>query len=184
MERVRKEKINSQLINALMIVSSCLKGGLSFIQAIEVLVEEMPPPISQEFGLVLRENKMGLSLEESLRRMHERLRISDLSMAITAILVARETGGDLTKVLSRLITNIRDNTKLKENIRNLTLQGRMQGMIMTVLPFVFIAIVISFDKHHFDIMFASQQGRLLLALAIILQIIGIVLIQKFSILKI
>jgi len=184
LERVRKNKIRAQLLDGLMVISSSLKGGLSILQAIEVLVEEMPPPISQEFGLILRENKMGLTLEESLRRMNERLRIEDLSTVITSILVARETGGDLTKVFSRLTTTLRDNAKLKESIRNLTLQGRMQGMIMTILPFIFIAVVISFDRHHFDIMLETEKGRVLLLVAAVLQIVGIMLIQKLSRLKV
>lgn len=180
MKARRKQQLQAQLVDGLMILSSSLKGGLSLLQAIEVLAEESNPPLSQEFGLVLRENKMGVSLEESLKRLNERLDIEEVKLMTNSILVSRETGGDLTKVLSRLSTTIRDNRKLKDTMRTLTLQGRLQGAIMSVLPFVFIAAVLSFNHNHFDIMFQSEQGRMLIFAGAALQAIGLILIHKFS----
>ncbi len=176
----RRMKFNKQILDAIMLLSSSLKGGLSLLQAFEVLVEEMPAPISQEFGLLVRENKMGVTLEESLVRMDKRMHMEELSLVINSILVARETGGDLTKVFSRLSTTIRDNRKLKENIQTLTMQGRMQGVIMSVLPFLFVWWVLTFDKHHFDIMLSNDTGRMLLFVAGALQLVGMFLIRKFS----
>ncbi|KPK98531.1 MAG: hypothetical protein AMJ95_04015 [Omnitrophica WOR_2 bacterium SM23_72] len=184
MENKRKEKFAGQLVDGLMVISSALKGGLSLLQAIEVLVEEMPAPISQEFGLILRENKIGLTLDESLKRLNDRLKLEELGLMINSVLVARETGGDLTKVFSRLATTIRDNRKLKENIRTLTLQGRLQGIIMSALPFVFVWWVMTFNKEHFDVMLRTEKGRMLLFIAAGLQAIGMILIRKFSIIRI
>jgi tight adherence protein B len=180
MKARRKSRLEGQLVDSLMILSSSLKGGLSLLQAIEVLVEESNPPLSQEFGLVLRENKMGVSLEESLKRLNDRLEIEEVNLMTNCILVSRETGGDLTKVLSRLSTTIRDNRKLKDTIRTLTLQGRLQGFIMSVLPFFFIGAVVSFNRNHFDIMFETEQGRMLIFVGAGLQTIGLLLINKFS----
>jgi len=180
MKARRKQRLEGQLVDALMILSSSLKGGLSLLQAIEVLVEESNPPLSQEFGLVLRENKMGVGLEESLKRLNDRLQIEEVNLMTNSILVSRETGGDLTKVLSRLSTTIRDNRKLKDTIRTLTLQGRLQGAIMSVLPFFFVGAVASFNRNHFDIMFETEQGRLLIFIAVGLQVVGLLLINKFS----
>ena len=180
----RRAKLESQLVDAVMILSSSLKGGLSLVQSIEVLVEEMGAPISQEFGVILRENKMGITLEESLTRLHERLKIEELTYLVGSLLVARETGGDLTKVLSRLATTIRDNRRLKDSIKTLTLQGKLQGIIMSALPFFFVAWVLSFNKGHFDIMFSTEIGRMLLIAALFLQIIGMFLIKIFSTIRI
>ncbi|MCX5709643.1 MAG: type II secretion system F family protein [Candidatus Omnitrophica bacterium] len=180
----RRKKFYDQLIDSIMILSSALKGGLSLLQAFEVLVEEMPAPMGQEIGLLVRENRMGITLEESLRRLDKRMQMEDLSLVVNSVLVARETGGDLTKVFSRLITTIRDNRKLKESIKTLTLQGRMQGIIMSILPLIFFVWVIMNNKHHFDIMLESDTGRTLLIVALILQVVGMVLIRKFSIIKI
>lgn len=180
LQALRKARFQAQLIDGLMMLASCLKGGLSFLQAIEILVEEMPAPFSQEFGLVLRENKMGVGLEQSLYNLKKRMNIDELGLVINSILVARETGGDLTKVLGRLSITIRDNRKLKDSIRTLTLQGRIQGVIMSILPVVFGFGVVTINRHHFDIMLQSETGRLALFAAAALQIIGIVLIHRFS----
>jgi len=180
----RVQKFNDQLLDAINMLASCLKGGLSLLQGFEVLVEEMPAPISQELGLVVRENKMGISLEECLIHLNKRMNLEELGLVVNALLVARETGGELTKVFSRLSVTIRDNHKLKENIKTLTLQGRMQGMIMSFLPILFVAWVLSVNKHHFDIMLNNNLGRGLLLLAVVLQICGMLLIKMFSVIKI
>ena len=180
----RVAKFNNQLLDAINMLSSCLKGGLSLLQGFEVLVEEMPAPINQELGLVVRENKMGIPLEESLVRLNKRMNLEELGLIVNALLVARETGGELTKVFSRLSVTIRDNRKLKDNIKTLTMQGRMQGAIMSFLPIVFVAWVLSVNKHHFDIMMSNDLGRMLLVAAVVLQIVGMVLIKMFSVIKI
>jgi tight adherence protein B len=180
----RRQKFNNQIIDAIMILSSSLKGGLSLLQSLEVLMEEMPVPMSQEIGLVVKENKIGVTLEESLRHLDKRMNMEELSMIINSILVARETGGDLTKVFSRLITSIRDNRKLKESIQTLTLQGKLQGIIMSILPIVFVWWVWISNRHHFDIMLENDLGRMLLIIAVVLQVIGMVLIRKFSAIKV
>ncbi|MDD4953389.1 MAG: type II secretion system F family protein [Candidatus Omnitrophica bacterium] len=178
-----KQKFNTQLLDAIMILASCLKGGLSLLQALEILIEEIPAPMSQEMGLVVRENKMGVPLEESLVHLNERIGSEELGLVINSILVARETGGDLTKVLSRLTTTIRDNRKLTDSIKTLTMQGKMQGIIMSFLPFGFIWWVVTFNREHFDIMLNTEKGRMLLFVAVVLQIIGMFLIKKFSTIK-
>ena len=183
-EAKRKMKFNSQILDAIMILSSSLKGGLSLLQAFEVLVEEMGPPMSQEIGLVVRENKMGVTLEDSINRMSEKMKLEELQLVVNSILVARETGGDLTKVFGRLSTTIRDNRKLKDNVKTLTLQGRLQGLIMSFLPILFVIWVMTFNRQHFDIMLQTQVGRLLLFAAVFLQLVGMVLIKKFSTVRI
>ena len=180
----RRNKFNNQILDAIMVLSSSLKGGLSLLQALEVLAEEMPVPMSQEIGLVVRENKMGVSLEDCLVHLNKRMDMEELRLVVNSILVARETGGDLTKVLARLSITIRDNRKLKDSIKTLTLQGRLQGIIMSALPFLFVWWVLMFNRKHFDIMLNSQQGRVLLIVAVVLQLVGMILIKKFSTIKV
>jgi len=181
--KVRVMKFNDQLLDAINMLSSCIKGGLSLLQGLEVLVEEMPAPMNQEMGLVVRENKMGIPLEECLKRLEKRMNIDELGLVVNALLVARETGGELPKVFSRLTVTIRDNRKLRESIKTLTLQGRMQGIIMSFLPIVFVIWVLSVNKHHFDIMLNSDLGRMLLIAAVIMQAVGMLLIKIFSTIK-
>lgn len=180
MESVRRIKFHKQLIDALLLLSSSLKGGLSLIQAFEVLVDEMPTPISQEFSVVLSENKIGIPLEESLQRLYKRMPSNELNQLITAILLARETGGNLPVIFSRLVNSIRENNRIIKQIQSLTLQGRIQGAIMAALPVVFAIYVFSVTPNFFDIMLASQLGRGLLTYSIFSEAIGIMLIRRIS----
>ena len=176
----RRKKFQAQLVDALMVLSSSLKGGLSLLQAIEAVVEEMNPPISQEFALVLRENKMGISLDDSLERLNKRMKSDELNLIITAISVARETGGELPQILARLITTFREKSKLLGKIKTLTVQGKLQGAIMCILPIGFAILVYSFNPRFFDVMLQDELGQFLLGYALISQIVGIFLIRKFS----
>ncbi|MCP4652944.1 MAG: hypothetical protein GY858_06120 [Candidatus Omnitrophica bacterium] len=180
----RIKDFQDQLVDTLMIFSSSLKGGLSFIQALEIVCEEMPTPTSQEFGLILKENKLGVGLEDSLEGLRKRMPLEEVGLIVSSILVAKETGGELTRVFSRLVETIRDNVKLKEKIATLTLQGKLQGYIMACLPFVFTFFVYKQNPEHFSVMLESQFGQMLLAGAIVWQIIGMVLIRVMSKLKV
>ena len=179
----RRSKFQTQLIDALMILSSSLKGGLSLIQALEVVVEEMPDPINQEFAILLGENKMGVVLEESFARLYRRMPSIALHQIITAILLARETGGNLPIIFARIVTTIRENKKIQQNIDNLTLQGKLQGVIMSLLPVGFGIVVYSSNNKFFDLMLNSDLGRGLLIYAFISECIGVFMIWRISTFK-
>jgi len=180
----RLQKFQGQLVDGLTMLSSSLKAGLSFVQAIEVLCEEMPPPISQEFKLVLKENKWGLSLEESLVRLRKRLPLEEVNLLVSSILIARESGGELPRVLLRLTDTIRDNLKLKEKIATLTLQGRLQGLIMMFMPIGFSYFVYKQNPEHFIVMWQNSTGRFFLMVAIALQVAGMIIIKKVSTIRV
>jgi len=180
----RRVKFIKQLVDGLMILSSCLKGGLSLIQAFEVLVEETTPPLSQEFNLVLREIKLGVSIEEALIRLSKRMPSEELSLFVSAILVARETGGDLTKVFSRLVTTLRDRAEIKEEVVTLTTQAKVQAIILSLLPVGFVLWVYRVDSHHFDVMFETDLGKILLIGGGVLYLLALFLLRKFSIVRI
>ncbi len=176
----RKSKFEEQLVDGLMMLSSSLKGGASIIQALEVLVEDMPDPISQEFSILLGENKMGISLEEAFGHLYERMPSVALRSVITAILLARETGGNLPVIFNRIVTTIRENRKIKQNIDNLTLQGKIQGTVMTLLPIGFAVVVTSANPRFFDQMFKTDIGRILMMYAFFSELAGAFFIWKIS----
>jgi len=176
----RKNKFSAQITDGLMILSSCLKGGLSLLQSIEALVEELPAPISQEFGLILRENKMGIALEESFENLNRRMPSEELNLLTTAILVARETGGDITQLFGRLIGTIRAKIKINDQIKTLSMQGKIQGVVMSMLPILFVFMVVSFQPNYFDVMLSSPLGRGLMVYAVISELIGMYMIRMFS----
>lgn len=176
----RRHKFESQLVDALMLLVASLKAGMSLNQAFEVLVEEMPAPISHEFALVVRENKMGADLGDCLTHLKQRMPLEDLELISTAIGIVRDTGGDLTEVLEKLVFTIREKKKLSDRVRALTVQGRLQGYIMMVLPVAFSIFIYFVNPQNFQIMLQDKLGQTLLTWAIISEGIGIILIKKFS----
>lgn len=178
-----RDKFDSQLIDALMIMSSSFRGGLSLVQAMEAVEQEMPDPIRKEFGIVLGENKMGVSLEEALNHLYNRMSSIALQQMITAILLARETGGNLPVIFNRIVTNIRESRKIQQNLDTLTLQGKIQGAVLTLLPIGFGFIIYSTNPQMFEHMFTSQLGRSLLIYAAFSWSIGAYMVWKISTFK-
>jgi tight adherence protein B len=180
LEKRRQKKFISQLIDGLMIMNSCLKGGLTLVQSFEILADETNPPMSQEIGLLNREIKVGVTLEEALLRLNKRMPSEEMILVSSAIMVARETGGDLTKVFMKLVETIRDRIKLRELVSTLTLQSRLQAIIISLLGPAFVFVVWKIKPDHFDIMWQDELGRWILLIAIVLQILGFVLIIIFG----
>ena len=180
MEKRRRKKFSSQIVDALMILSSCLKAGLSLQQSFEVLIEEMPAPTNQEFGLLLRQMRMGVPLEEAITSLKRRIRVDDLDMVVTAMLVARETGGDLTQTFSILATTIQERNKITGKVNALCIQGKLQGIIMSIIPIAFAAFVYKTNPHFFDVFFQDNFGKGLLTYAVISQVLGMFFIRKLS----
>ncbi len=180
MDGRRRKKFVYQLVDGLMIMNSCLKGGLTLAQSFEVLAEETSPPIAQEIALLNREIKVGVTLEEALLRLDKRMPSEEMTLVSSAIIVARETGGDLTKVFSRLIETIRDRLKLRELVATLTLQSRLQAIIISCLGPLFFFLVKKIRPDHFDIMWEDDIGRMALLAAVVLQIIGFIMIIIFG----
>ncbi|HLD41316.1 MAG TPA: type II secretion system F family protein [Candidatus Omnitrophota bacterium] len=180
MEIARRMKFTGQLIDGLMLLSGSLKAGLSLLQSFEALVEEMPAPISQEFSLVLKENRMGVTLEECLVKLKRRMQCDELDMLVTAVLVARETGGDLTTIFTNMVKTIRERNRLLSRVKALCSQGKLQGRIMMLLPIVFGYGVYKFDPTFFNALMNDPQGRMMLGYAVVSEILGMFFIIRLS----
>lgn len=176
----RRKKFESQLVDGLMLLSSSLRAGMSLNQSLEVLVEEMPAPINDEFALVIRENQMGVVLENCLAHLKQRMPINDLDLITTAIAIGRETGGDLTTIFSQLVYTIREKKKLEDRVKALTVQGRLQGLIMSILPIAFGFFIYFINPSSFRVMLEDELGQRLLVYAVVSEIIGIIMIRKLS----
>jgi tight adherence protein B len=177
---LRRSKFQNQLVDSLMILSSCLRAGLSLSQAFEVLAEEMPPPLSDEFSLLIKENQMGVAFEDCLAHLRKRMPLDDIDLITTAVNIARETGGNLTEIFDQLVITMRDKKKLEDRVKTLTVQGRLQGYIMMVLPVAFALFVHYVNPGNFQILLNDKLGQMLLMWSVISEIIGIFLIQKLS----
>ncbi|MEI8011524.1 MAG: type II secretion system F family protein [Candidatus Omnitrophota bacterium] len=176
----RKRQFDGQLIDALMIMSSSLRGGMSLVQSMEAVFEEMPNPIRHEFGVVLGENKMGVALDEALNRLYKRMLSPALQQMVSAILLSRETGGNLPFIFSRIVGTIRERRKIEENLMVLTIQGKLQAFVMSALPLGFFLMVNSTNPKYFKIMMTTELGRMLLLLSLCLWLVGTFLILKIS----
>ena len=176
----RKKEFDGQLIDALMIMSSSFRGGLSLIQSMEAVVEEMNDPIRQEFAIVLGENKMGVSLDEALGRLYKRIPSPALQQMISAILLARETGGNLPAIFSRIVSTIRERKKIEENLLVLTLQGKLQAFVMSGLPVAFFFMVNGTNPQYFKVMVTTDIGKILIAVCVGLWLVGTFFIIKIS----
>lgn len=180
LESMRRKKFVSQLVDGLLVLSSALKAGLSLVQAFFELTAEMPAPINQEFSLVVRQMQMGVSLEEALTNLKKRIRSDEVDLVVTAMLVARESGGDLTVTFSRLVNTIQERNKLVGRVRALCAQGQLQGVIMSALPVLFGIFVYKVNPNFFDAFLKDDFGRLLLIYAFFSELIGVFLIWKLS----
>ncbi len=176
----RRSAFNSQLVDALMIMSSSFRGGLSLIQSMEAVTDEMPDPIRQEFSIVLGENKMGVTIDEAMNRLFKRMPSPAMQQVISSILLARETGGNLPVIFSRIVQNIRERKKIEENLAVLTVQGKIQALVMSGLPVGFFFMVNATNPGYFRTMTGSDIGRTLLIVCFCLWIVGTFLIIKIS----
>lgn len=176
----RKRKFQSQLVDALFILSSSLRAGLSLTQAFEQLEAEMPPPASQEFSLVMKAYRLGCAFEDAIQGLNNRMPCDELNLITTAVVVARETGGNITGILGQLVTTIREKKKLKEKVQTLTVQGQLQAYIMSALPLLFASVIRLSNPGYFKTLLEEPVGHMALGVAVALWLVGIVLVIKVS----
>ena len=181
---LRRKKFNNQIADALILISSSLRSGYSFMQAIEMVANEMHPPISEEFYRVLREINLGVTTDEAMNHMAERISSVDLDLVVTAVLIQRQIGGNLTEILDNIANTIRERVKISGHIKTLTAQGRMSGIIISLLPLI-LAFLISFiNPGYMDPLFNNFIGYIMLGGAFLSELVGIMLICKIVDIKI
>ncbi len=178
MLKKRLGKFNDQLVDGLTIISNGLKAGFSLLQALDILVKEMKPPISQEFGLLLREHKMGESLETALENLTKRVKSEDLDLVVTTVLTTRQIGGNVAEIFDRISDTIRQRNQLYGKINALTAQGKLQGIIVGLLPLFLGMIMYKIDPNLMRPLFTEPLGWLAIGLVVVLEAIGAFLIKK------
>jgi tight adherence protein B len=168
----RFSQINDQLVDGLTLISNALRSGLSLPQALELLVKEMKPPISDEFGVVLKEHKLGLLLDESLLNLTKRVPVDDLDMMVTSVTTIRETGGNLTEVFDVIARTITERKKVEGKIKAMTAQGMMQGFMMCAIPPVLGLAFYLLDPNYMLPMLTSVMGILMLLVMVAMDLMG------------
>jgi len=174
----RKKAFNDQLGDAITLIANSLRTGYSFMQAIELVSREMVKPIGEEFARVLKEMNLGVTTEEALNNMTRRVISEDLELVITAVLIQRQVGGNLAAILDSIANTIRARIKMKGQIKTLTAQGKISGLIIGLLPFVIGTGIYVINPEYMKVLFIDPMGRMMLAIGIVSQCIGIMIIRK------
>ena len=183
-QMMRIKHIDNQLVDALMLISNSLKSGYSFMQGLELVSEESPRPISSEFKRVLMENNLGMPLDDAMDNLTERVPSEDLDLVVTAVKIQRTIGGNLSEVLDRIVHTIRERVRIKGEISTLTAQGKLQGIILTLLPPALTVGIYMMDPEFMRPLFFTMLGKMLLGVAIVLQIFGAIMIKKIVDIKV
>ena len=136
LDQRRRDKFNMQLPEALATMSNALRAGFSISQAFDSVVEQGESPISEEFAILQQQLRIGMGFEEALDSMSSRVGSDDFTLVTTAILISRRTGGNVTEIFDKISDTIRGRMKVERKVKTLTAQGRLQGLIVSAMPFL------------------------------------------------
>jgi tight adherence protein B len=176
--RKRLNKFLQLLPDALDLMSRGLSAGHAFTEALQMVSTEMPEPIAGEFRKTYEEQNLGLSLKLALENLVERVPLLDLRMCVTAVMIQRETGGNLSELLEKVAHTIRERFRIMEDLKTLTLSSRWSAWLLCGLP-IFLAVYVSLmNPGYMDVMWRDPRGHWLLALAAIMQVLGMLMVQK------
>ena len=182
--RKRLNKFLEDLPDTLELMSRGLSAGHGFSEALHMVANEMPDPVASEFRKTYEEQNLGLSLKLALDNLAARIPLLDLRLCITAILIQRETGGNLAEVLEKVAHTIRERFRIMEDLRTLTTSSRMSAWILCGLP-IFVALAVTvMNPEYMSVMWNDPRGHKLMAVAMGLQITGMLVIRKILNIKI
>ena len=174
----RESAFTNQLGDCLTMVANAMRAGFSFLQAMDLISKEMEPPISDEFRHVMRDINLGASLERALEDMDRRVNSPDYSLVVTAVLIQQQVGGDLAHILDTISETIKDRIRMRREVKTLTAQGRMSGWVLVALP-LFTGLLINFiSPGYMEPLLKEKAGQIAICLAIVMDIIGYLVIQK------
>jgi tight adherence protein B len=176
----RFENFERQLPDALLMVSGALRAGASLTTAMEGMVKESRPPLSQEFALMLREQRLGVDFDTALKNMEKRLPVQDFIMVVAGMRISREVGGNLADILETLADTLRRKHQMEGKIKSLTAQGKIQGYVMTGLPLFLMFILTHMEPEAMAPLYNTWYGYATLAVIGIMLAIGYMGIRKIT----
>ncbi|MBI1916509.1 MAG: type II secretion system F family protein [Planctomycetes bacterium] len=182
--RVRLKKFAAQLPDALELVARALRAGHSLAAGMHVVAEEMPSPIADEFGRVYEEQNLGIAIEEALKSMSDRVPNLDLRFFVTSVAIQRQTGGDLAEILDKIGYVVRERYRILGQVKALTGEGRLSGVVLIALPFALFAFMLHIKPDYVQALWTNDLGIKMSIFAIIAQILGAVVIKKIVDIKV
>jgi len=183
----RKKKMSKfakQLPDSLELIGRALRSGHSLQAAMKVVVEEMPAPISTEFGVAYEAQNLNVPIEQALKDMHRRVPNMDLRFFATAVTIQRQAGGDLAEILDKIGHIVRERFRILGQVQALTGEGRISGIVLMGLPIVLFFAVYYLNPEYVMVLFTDPLGRKMVAVAIFLQILGAICIKKIVNIKV
>ena len=174
----RRARLELQLVDALPDMGNAMRSGFSIVQAIEHVAENGENPIAQEFATFLHQTRVGVPFEEALRNLSARVGSEDLELMVLSIETARRTGGNLTEVFDNIARTIRERLRIRARVKTLTAQGRMQGIVLSLMPFSVGLALHVLEPGLFGPFLRSTTGLLVLAAVGVLLVLGALSIRK------
>ncbi len=173
----RMQKMVLQLPDVFELLSQALRAGHSLASGMQLVARELPEPAGTEFGRVFHEHNLGLKLEDALQNFANRMDILDVRFFVTAVLIQRQTGGDLAEVLDKISSVIRDRIKLFGTVQALTAEGRLSGYILLALPVVVFLAMLKINYDYAAVLLVHPTGQMLAMTAAVMMIAGWVMIK-------
>lgn len=180
----RFKKFASQMPDALELISRALRAGHSLASGFNLVQEEMTAPLGVEFGRVFEEQNLGKTMEEALNSLADRIPNLDLKFFATAVILQRQTGGDLAEILDKIGYIVRERFKIWGQVQALTGEGRLSGIVLLALPPVLFLAVLKLNPTYVMMLFTDPMGRQMLAGAIVMQLLGAITIRKIVNIKV
>lgn len=178
MRQRRLERFEYQLPDALMMMAGGMRAGVGLNSAITQVVSEAPNPVGQEFSLLLREQRLGVPLEQSLNNLARRMPTQTTSLVVSAMRIATETGGGLAETLERTAITIRSRLQMEGKIRALTAQGKLQAVVVGLLPVGLMVILNYMEPQAMALLWHSRVGWATLVVLALFEFMGIYVIRK------
>jgi tight adherence protein B len=184
LKRRRGEKINAQLMDALILLSNSLKSGMDIVQGFDMVSRDLRPPISEEFALIIKNYQLGTPFETALEGMEERVESRLLSYMVKAIVLQRQVGGNLTRIFERIVENIREESKLEDKLQAMTAQQRIQALVVGIMPWVMVGVMFVFQPDTMIAFYTTGVGMAVLFFCIIWIGLGIKMVNKLGEIKV
>jgi tight adherence protein B len=180
----RLKQFAAQLPEAMEMLSRALRSGQSMGFGFSMVANELGLPISKEFNRVFEEQNLGIPMDQSLRDMTERIPNLDLKFFVTAVILQRQTGGDLAEILDKIGELIRDRFRIWGQVQALTGEGRLSGIVLLALPFALFFAVYALNPKYLMVLFTDPMGTKMLLAAIVMQLLGALVIRKIINIKV
>ena len=181
MSRARKkrlERVERQLPDAVMALASSLRGGLGLLQALNVAASETPAPLGPQLQITLRELQLGAEAEETFGRLVQRLGSKDIDIVVTAILIQRAAGGNLSEILMNVANTVRERAEIRMEIMTLTSSQRLMGNLIAALPVLVAVAFVTLNPEVGKLLFETTVGQIALGVGIAFELLGLWVIRR------